>query len=175
MKLFKNRISSGCWFFQITINKETGCWHPHIHCLVNGLFISQKKLSKAWSKATGGSYIVDIRAVKDVSKACKYVSRYASKPCYIASLSDVDAYELHESLVNRRLFGTWGKKNEKLLFSRPKLESEPFEILGSFTTICSLARFDDNAACIFSAWISGSSLTSNVNVSHIEKNFFNSG
>jgi len=51
----------------------------HAHILVYGPYISQEYLSNCWKKVTGDSYIVDIRAVKDMNIALYYITKYIHK------------------------------------------------------------------------------------------------
>lgn len=78
--LWKNSLSSGIGVMQITYNADDDTWHPHLHVLCHGKFIPQAKLTEAWKHASGGSTIVDIRAVRDVTKVVDYVTRYISRP-----------------------------------------------------------------------------------------------
>lgn len=60
--------------------KWTGvAWHPHLHVVAEGSFISKEQLSQAWHECTGDSFVVDVRALKDLADACHYVSKYITK------------------------------------------------------------------------------------------------
>jgi hypothetical protein len=54
-------------------------WHPHLHVVSEGTFIDKRTLSKLWLKATGDSYIVDIKQLKDAHEAAYYVAKYVTK------------------------------------------------------------------------------------------------
>ena len=69
--VFAKQIAGGFYVVQAT-NKGKG-WHLHLHIIFNGEFIKQEKISAAWEKITGGSYIVDVRDVKNPKKALQYL------------------------------------------------------------------------------------------------------
>lgn len=161
---FSSRAKGGIWFFQITKNKSTGQWHPHLHCVLEGGYISQKILSKEWLRITGDSLIVDIRIIKDLQKAADYVARYASQPCYLPTLSDDDAIELAYALKKRRICGTFGTAKKARLTAKPDYNREDWEYLGSWRLVTELKDFDDDAKSIFDAWRLNQSLEKSSNI-----------
>jgi hypothetical protein len=56
-----------------------GLWHPHLHIVSAGHYIDKYDLSKLWHQATGDSYIVDIRALKEEKDVAHYLSKYVAK------------------------------------------------------------------------------------------------
>lgn len=56
-------------------------WHAHLHVLSEGRWIDQHALSAAWHKATGDSWVVDVRRVDDGAKASAYITKYVTKGC----------------------------------------------------------------------------------------------
>lgn len=65
-------------FEYFVVCESTVLGEPHLHVLVRSPFIPQKLLSSAWRQLMGAP-IVDIRKVKDRSKAVTYVAKYVSK------------------------------------------------------------------------------------------------
>lgn len=72
-KEFKKSISGAFRTMEITINKEEGTFHPHLHCILvvepsyfHKGYISQRKWCELWQKACNLDYIpvCDIRTVK---------------------------------------------------------------------------------------------------------------
>lgn len=68
---YKSKMKGGFYVVQAT-NRGKG-WHLHLHILFDGSFIAKESLSRAWANITSGSYIVDIKAVKDPKIAIKYL------------------------------------------------------------------------------------------------------
>lgn len=56
-----------------------GCFHNHLHIISEGTFLDKRDLSQEWKKATGDSYIVDIKQLKDAKGAAYYVGKYVAK------------------------------------------------------------------------------------------------
>lgn len=117
-KFPKDLISGGFWFFQVTWNVSTMQWHPHIHCLIDSEFLPQRKLSKAWSNASGGSSIVDIRAVTDAVRSAQYVARYATAPASLLSFRPDQGHEIIDALSDQRIVGSWGSARGTALSPR---------------------------------------------------------
>ncbi len=78
--LWADSIDGGVAFIEVTYNPETNRWHPHLHILCVGRWIAQSTLSSTWDQITGGSFVVDIRAVRDLDQVASYVVKYATKP-----------------------------------------------------------------------------------------------
>jgi hypothetical protein len=64
-------IHGGFYVVQATNNGRG--WHLHLHVIFDGCFIAKERLSRAWADITKGSYIVDIRAVRDPKTAIRYL------------------------------------------------------------------------------------------------------
>jgi hypothetical protein len=92
--------------------KWTGhAWHPHLHIIAEGEYLSKFALSDAWKEITGDSYIVDIRQLKNDADACHYVVKYVTKGVSPAVWNDADLAQ--EWIVASRsvrvadTFGNW--------------------------------------------------------------------
>lgn len=96
-------------FLEVTRNKLTGWWHPHLHVIACGRFVAQQLLRRAWSEAVGEDSIVDIRAVKHAKAIISYVVGYAAKP-FDAAVFDSPAHasELVGAFHRRRTIFTTG-------------------------------------------------------------------
>lgn len=94
---------------EITRNQATKRWHTHLHLIVDGEFIHQKRLSAAWLKATGDSDIVDIRAVHDRKKVANYVAEYVAKPQALHTWEAESILEFAGHMHGRRMVATFGK------------------------------------------------------------------
>lgn len=78
--IWREHMGGGVAVLEVTYNDQTCRWHPHLHVLVEGRFVPQKDLSAAWHKASGDSFVLDIRLVTDPEHAGKYVAKYITKP-----------------------------------------------------------------------------------------------
>jgi hypothetical protein len=92
-------------------SKKDGLWHPHLHVISEGDFVSNAEMSNAWKRVTGDSFIVDVRRLRDAKEACRYVAKYAAKGVAFDGDYDVDVLaEAITALRSKRLvqcFGSW--------------------------------------------------------------------
>lgn len=139
-------VTGGIAFVEIKHSEVTGCWHPHIHALVEGRYYPQDKLSRDWHTATGDSKIVDIRLVHGTAHVARYVTKYASKPLnHTFQFSNDLLDDAIVGLKGRRLaitFGSW--RGIKLADSLPEDGWENVGTLNDFLE--SAARGDTSAA-----------------------------
>lgn len=110
-RFWKSRIKGGAAFCEITRNRQTKAWHVHLHIVADGSFADQASLSDAWTRASRGSFIVDIRMIRDAETTVRYVCKYAAKGISSASLGDAETLQqAMRALSGVRLcltFGTW--------------------------------------------------------------------
>lgn len=79
-QIWRSAVAYGYAVIEITWSAETNQWHPHLHILARSRYIPQRDLSQNWRSITHGSFIVDIRAVKQLQYAINYVTAYVCKP-----------------------------------------------------------------------------------------------
>lgn len=104
----------GCVYtYEITYNKDTGEFHPHIHIIaVIDSYIEFTALSDEWFDITGDSFVVDVRKVrkengnynKSFCELFKYALKFSSMPYDVI-------WDIHEILApNRkpRISGSFG-------------------------------------------------------------------
>lgn len=151
-KLFSSKVAGGVWFFQIKRTKTTGQWHPHIHCIISGLFLPQGQLSKVWKKITTDSTIVDLRMVRDPDKAANEVARYATAPANLETTEPVDYVTIFNALHKRRTAGTWGLRGKVSLTQPAADDKNEWVKLGSWGLIRDRQGSDENADLIIKAW-----------------------
>lgn len=137
--MWHRAIFGGIAFLEITYNKKLERWHPHLHCLVDGTWIDQKRLRSTWYEITGDSFIVDIRRPACNKAVGNYVAKYASKPFNTTFLRNETL--LDEALValkGRKLCLTFGRWRGLVLTATPDV--------GTWEHVASLARVISRAA-----------------------------
>jgi hypothetical protein len=108
-KLWRRGVTGGVAFLEVKRSENANRWHVHLHILAEGSYIDKTRLSRAWHEITGDSFIVDIRLVKDLDIAARYITKYASKPLDKTVTSDLDrTIEALKALKGRRLCSTFG-------------------------------------------------------------------
>lgn len=153
--LWRKHVAGGIWFFQVKMSQKDDCWHPHLHLLLNSSYIQQKRLSMLWKKVTGGSSVVDIRAVRDAQKAAEYVARYCSASAHLSKMPFNAAVDCVSELHGRRLCGTFGSaRSYRLRTTVPATVGEWVNV-GSWWIVTRSRKSDVSARKIWRAWREG--------------------
>ncbi len=173
LKYVKSNIRGGVWFFQIKKSKESGQWHPHLHCLLDSNFMDREKLSQLWQRTTLGSMVVDIRSAGNADKVAEYVGRYSARPSELADLEVSERVEVIMALHGRRLFGVWGSAKGMTLKMEKPDDADKWKHVGNWSTIRGCLGHDENATKIFNAWKMDKPLDAGVDMFHIEKEIYN--
>lgn len=143
-KYWKENVRSGVWFFQVKVSKESGDWHPHLHCVLDAEYMPHKVLKTMWLDVTGDSTIVDIKAVRDPKKVAEYVARYAARPCNLKDLTEAHQTEVVETLHGRRLCGKWGDCKDLELTVKPASVGDEYVVVcdyGKLSDLCKISVF----------------------------------
>ena len=82
--LWNDSQSGGCFMLEVKLEKcddqkTRPRWHPHLHVISQGEWISQSDLRAAWYEITGDSFVVDVRFVKAEKDIAGYVTKYITK------------------------------------------------------------------------------------------------
>lgn len=108
---WRAHVRGGVVFTEIKRQKNAAGWNTHLHVLVEGSFYPKDGLSAAWTKATCGSYIVDISRPAVASGVARYVVKYVAKPVPLDTFRvQADGVEVVNALHGKRLcqcFGSW--------------------------------------------------------------------
>lgn len=149
---FKRCVTGGIWFFQIKKSKADNLWHPHLHCIITGLYLSKHKLHKMWCQVTHGSFVADIRGIDDPQKAANDAARYAASPGSLLGLSLADGCELVGATYGQRICGTWGTGRAVSLSPVKSEDADKWHNVGSWYQVMSELDYNSNARAILHAW-----------------------
>jgi hypothetical protein len=119
---FRKLRTAGVWkdsqaggAFMLEVKRAKDRWHPHLHIVAEGRFLHQAALSTAWRKATGDSYIVDVRAIKSGRDAAFYVAKYVTKGTSVGVWDEPDAaaewVTATKGVRTCATYGTWRGKS----------------------------------------------------------------
>lgn len=150
--LLRRAWKGGVWVIQITYNGVTGCWHPHLHILLDGGFVLHATIVKLWREITHGSSVVDVRTVRSAPYAANYVARYVSRPVCPEDLPRPLWPAIWCALTGRHLFGTWGTARVAHALKPVPPERKGWKTLGGFSIIIALAPTCCDAQVIVDAW-----------------------
>lgn len=149
---FKQLCVGGVWFFQIKLSEDSQQWHPHLHCILAGKWISKFWLSEKWLAITRSSKIIDIKIVRDPDKSANEVARYSASPAQLKGLDIDQRIEVFDAMHGRRMCGTWGIAKAVSLSPPRSVDKQKYEDLGGYSLILGLSSEDGAARQIFLAW-----------------------
>lgn len=116
-RFWKDKVRGGVAFLELTYNADNESWNPHLHCMLEGLYMELQALSTLWLCCTGDSRHVKIKLIRNRPYVIGYITKYATKPLPASVVSQPAALaEAIEALRKRRTvisFGRW--KNWRLL------------------------------------------------------------
>lgn len=104
-------VFGGVAFLELKRSKDDSRWHPHLHCIVDGIWIDLPKLRSDWWRITGDSFIIDAKPCSNNRNVAYYATKYASKPfnnTFVNKPERLDEAVL--ALRGKKLcltFGTW--------------------------------------------------------------------
>jgi len=120
---WRKNVTGGIWFLQVKRGKDSGCWHPHLHILLDGNYMEQSEISRLWELVTYGSPVIDIRKIHNAEAAAMYVSRYVARPALLSDMNMEDRIEVILALHGKRLCGTFGN-GKAVTLTPPKIEQD---------------------------------------------------
>jgi len=161
-KVIKYSMRGGIWFLQVKRGRGDHKWHPHLHIVADSDYIDKQALSLAWLQATGNSYIIDIRSIKNESEVADYVARYSSLPCRLTDFTKADRVEIATVLHGVRLSSCFGT-GRKCHIKRERLKGTPtWEQLGNWSDFINNRPFDESIQKILHAWFNDESIERSV-------------
>lgn len=120
---WKSSQKGGAATLEVKWIPETKKWHPHLHIISEGEFISTYWLSQIWRDITGDSHIVDVRLISADKDVAYYVGKYVTKGTNDAVWIDpIVAAEWVKSVKGVRMCATFGSWRGFKLLKREKEE-----------------------------------------------------
>lgn len=109
--MWRRTQTGGVAFLEIKRRAESHTWHPHLHIVVEGVFVEKRDIAKAWHEITGDSFIVKIKLCDSSKRAAYYAAKYSGKAVHGGVENDPEMLdEAIAALKGRRLltcFGGW--------------------------------------------------------------------
>ena len=109
----KKHITGGLSVIECGHPSDSRGWNLHVHCIVRAVYIDQKIISREWKKATGDSYIVDIRRVGSSELSLNYLFKYLHKAPVVKSSRgsfwiSILKWAYNKSFYKSRHVNSWG-------------------------------------------------------------------
>ncbi|MBA7659879.1 hypothetical protein ES703_67873 [subsurface metagenome] len=150
---FKKNVTGGIWFFQVKISKTDGNWHPHLHCTIDGNYLTFNKIQKLWIRITKGSKFLNIKPCTDIERSAKHIARYAARPADLADLEFDQGLELYYALKSKRLVGSWGTARSLSFRPTKPPDAHLWKNIGSWTSVQAMRGIQQEADLIWKAFI----------------------
>ena len=110
-RAWSKHFSGGFYVIEITFNRHTERWHPHLHAIVDGTYWNQAELAELWEVITGDSKIVDIRIVHQRSRMVHYLTSYLTKSSNVTNIPDDEIVNWSNGLRSLRMVSTFGDQH----------------------------------------------------------------
>lgn len=107
-KLWKTLVTGGVYTIEVTLNIETGLWHPHLNAIIDGRYFPQPLLRKLWHDVTGGAKIVWVSKVHDRQGAARELAKYIGKPQDVITWPETKIRDYAYAVNGERLVQTFG-------------------------------------------------------------------
>jgi len=90
-RVWRDHVHGGLAVVELTRNRKTSSWHPHLHCAVAGDYFPHQLLKREWLNASRSSCVVDIRCIWTIEGAVDYLCKYLTKSPLPAFADDREA------------------------------------------------------------------------------------
>lgn len=118
---WKASQKGGAATLEIKWNPTAKKWHPHLHIISEGEYLSTYTLSAAWKNITGDSHMVDIRLISKDKDVAYYVGKYVTKGTNAEVWDNAAvAQEWVQSVKGVRMCATFGNWRGLKLLAKPK-------------------------------------------------------
>lgn len=102
-KLWLDGVTGGVAFCELKWSERSGCWHPHLHVLIQGTWLDSVPLRAAWYRITGDSFELCIKRPANDERTARYVTKYAGKPLN-------NSFANRPSLLDEAVLTLFGRK-----------------------------------------------------------------
>lgn len=144
-QMWKSTQVGGVAFLELKRRPDSHTWHPHIHAIVEGVFLDKADISDAWHQITGDSFVIKIKLCDSSERAAYYAAKYAGKAVHNGVENDPDMLE--EAIValkGRRLlmcFGNWSFPDDV-----DDVDPEEWRTIGTLKSVIEQAAAGDLSA-----------------------------
>lgn len=143
--LWSRTCQGGVYLVEVTFNSRTNQWHPHLHCIIDSSYIPHRELKRQWIESSGGSHVVDIRAVHSRHQLASYLSSYVTKGSSIEKIPARCVAEWAFNVAGMRLVHTFGNLHGKP-WKRKKKQSTELQYITHLAPLYAQARKGDERA-----------------------------
>lgn len=145
-KPWKRHVQGGVMVLEVTWSDRLQRWHPHLHCVVDGVYWPQRELADLWEAVTSDSRVVDLRLCHSREAAIRYVSKYVSKTNAAPGCPDHRLGEWVQALHGLRLCQTFGSLHGVEREEPGEAERQPLEHVTALTPLMEAAADGDLTA-----------------------------
>jgi Replication protein len=138
---WKSSQKGGAATLEVKYQPHSKKWHPHLHLISEGSYLSTYWLSQAWRTITGDSHVVDIRLISADKDVAYYVGKYVTKGTNFEVWEDpAVAAEWVRSVKGVRMCATFGSWRGYKLLHREKEQPGEWQHVASLKSLVRRAQ-----------------------------------
>lgn len=146
-KAWKASQKGGAATLEIKWKPDSKMWHPHLHIISEGDYLSTYALSSTWKQITGDSHIVDIRLISKDKDVAYYVGKYVTKGTNAEVWDDpAVAAEWVKAVKGVRMCATFGSWRGIKLLDKPKDAPGAWKHIASLSSLVTRANAGEEHA-----------------------------
>lgn len=136
---WRSCVKGGAAFLEVKRSRRGHRWHPHLHIICHGSWISKQQLQDDWHAITGDSFIVDVGLIKSDRDVSRYITKYVTKGFDDRTFDNPEhLVEAILAMRGRKLCGAFGDWS-KLRLLRVETDAN-WELLCPLDEVADLAR-----------------------------------
>lgn len=105
---WKRIVAGGVAALEVTLNCQTGLWHPHLHIIADSGYFPVQRLATLWAQWNPGARNQWIKPVDNAWEAAKEAAKYVSKPPNMYDWPNAKVAEYVQEIYRHRMVNTFG-------------------------------------------------------------------
>lgn len=123
-RLWRDNVKGGIYSVEVTLNTDTGLWHPHLHAVIDSNFMPHAVLAKLWGGIVRDSAFVWITQVKSPKNTAWELGKYVGKSPDMTFWPEGNMTTYADAIHGQRMMQPFGDQHGVKV---PELDEPPQE------------------------------------------------